>query len=139
MAWFAKFDGVNGSKKATDGASNTLMLAEMDTLKFMPEKEDEVLVAFEFGDKDHDIDSRDFLVWQRSTGSSQPDDGGPDHDALAWSALASPGPNAGAYGFFLTKQPMPVDSTVGEDALGDMIAMGEDVDKPSLIVKFDIG
>ena len=52
MAWYAKFDGVDGSTK--DGASNTLLLAEMDSFKFLPEKEDEVLVAFEFGDKDLD-------------------------------------------------------------------------------------
>ena len=35
-----------------------------------------------------------------------------------------PGPNAGAYGFFLSKQPVPINNT-DWDALGDMIALGE--------------
>jgi hypothetical protein len=171
MAWYAKLDGVDGSAK--DGTSNTLMLAEMDSWKFMPATEDEVLVAFEFGDKDHDVDGRDFLVWQRNPGHPLGDDDlslqGPlgeldatvprinkpsltvkfdiggvpgsleDDLDLAWSAPASAGPNAGAYGFFLTKQPLPVDSNADWDALGHLIAMGEDAEKPSLIVKFDIG
>jgi hypothetical protein len=177
MAWYAKFDGIDGSVK--DGTSNTLMLAEMDAFKFLPEKEDEIPVAFEFGDTDHNADGRDFLVWQRNMGS-QPDGdglslpllgeappqdaeltvprtgkpslvvkldiGGPngalepemDYDALASGAPAS-GPNAGAHGFFLLKQPVPVDYDAEGDAALDMIAPGEDADKPSLIVKFDIG
>jgi hypothetical protein len=111
MAWSAKLDGVDGSAK--DGTSNTLMLAEMDAFKFMPATEDEVLVAFEFGDKDHDV--------------------------LAWSPPTSPGPNAGAYGFFLRNQPVPADYNADWDGLGDMTALGEDANKPSLIVKLDIG
>jgi hypothetical protein len=31
--------------------------------------------------------------------------------ALAWPASAYAGPNAGAYGFFLSKQPVPINNT----------------------------
>lgn len=84
MAWFAKFDGVDGGPKVTDGTSNTLMVAEryaidetpagtrlfvgnlsIDSVDFVPGKGDEVLVAFEHGDVQHDVDGRDFLLWQR--------------------------------------------------------------------------
>jgi len=62
MAWFAKYDGVDGSPMA-DGLSNTFSFGERPI--FVPETGDEVLVGFEFGDVAHDVDGRDFLIWQR--------------------------------------------------------------------------
>ena len=42
--------------------------------------------------------------------------------ALAWPASASAGPNAGSYGFFLTKQPMSRASAMARDGGGHGVA-----------------
>lgn len=74
MAWYAKFDGVDGSAKATDGTSDTFVFAEKYTLDvgaspsgtrlfvgnltmnssdYGPEIGDEVLVVFEHSQETH--------------------------------------------------------------------------------------
>jgi hypothetical protein len=80
VAWYAKFDGVDGSFDASDGTSNTLMVAEryriegdetpaghrlfvgnltVDSFDFVPVVDDELLVGFEHGARD--TDHPDFL------------------------------------------------------------------------------
>lgn len=109
MAWYAKFDGVDGRAKVTDGTSNMFNLAEMDSFSFVPERKDSVPLT-------------------------------PASVDMVLDVLPSAGPNAGARGFFLTKQPTPIDYNIDRDAPGDMIAVVDDAaGKPSLVVKLDIG
>lgn len=109
MAWYAKFDGVDGSAQVTDGTSNLFHLAEMNSFNFVPERKGAAPLT-------------------------------PAAVDMVLDVLPSAGPNAGAYGFFLTKQPTPIDYNADRDAPGDMIAVvDDDAPKPSLIVKLDIG
>ena len=57
MAWYAKFDGVDGSLKSGDEKSGGDDSFEFKQLPSLP-------------DGDGDVDGRDFLVWQRNVGST---------------------------------------------------------------------
>jgi hypothetical protein len=72
MAWYAKMEALKDGLKGKETASDTFVFADLDIFDLLPAKEDQVLVSFEFGDKNHDVDGRDFLVWQRG-GNYQPD------------------------------------------------------------------
>lgn len=69
---YGKIDTAPSPTGRTDGVF-TVVLPSISTV------EDEVLVSFEFGDVSHDVDGRDFLIWQRG---QAPDVDG--RDFLTW-------------------------------------------------------
>lgn len=60
------FSKIENPLPSPTGRTDGVFTVVLPSVPSVPTANDEVLIGFEFGNVDHDVDGRDFLLWRRA-------------------------------------------------------------------------